>query len=142
MLWKKNLRIVGVAAAAVLLGLSLGSCGDGNGPNSGVLLLRLDTPNDDDRAVRVVIQGFIQEITPAANYEIFKGTPGASSSVILIRKGRQRIGRGGEVVARVTVDDITAALNYAVNVQEAAAADYDVRTPLELANYLAELIRQ
>ena len=144
MLWRESFGMRILSTAAVFLVLSLAGCGngDGNGPIAGELLLSLNTPNDDDRAVSVVIEGLIREIEAAEGYEIFKGTPGSSSSVILVRTQRRLIGMGGEVVARVRVDDLTAALNYAVRVQEAAAADYDVRSPMEVANYLAELVRQ
>jgi len=129
--------------AALLLAMAIPACsGDGGGggteptpPVPGTLTVNLTTPNPDDRALRVTVNGpGFSTVTPAsAAYLVHSRVSGTTARVAVFG----RLGAGALV--RVDVPDVNRASSYTATVTEAADSTNALRA--SMAGYAAAVVR-
>ncbi|HKG94518.1 MAG TPA: hypothetical protein VKA84_21570 [Gemmatimonadaceae bacterium] len=109
-------------AAALLLLLPVAACSKDapTGPTRGALSLGLTTPNADDGAVLLAIDGGpVDSVTAVGAYRVYGGAAGAPAGTPLRVIVRGTLAAGP--VARVWVPDVSAVGAYRVTVEQAAA---------------------
>lgn len=123
-------------AGLALVGVVVLACQDGTTepdrpelPKSGTIRLGLDTPNPDDRAVRLTLSGPIADVQAAQGFTAFTSTAGTTTTLILVREGGASIPPGGLTVAAITVKPGEG--QFSVELDEVATRSYAVRESLD-----------
>ena len=120
------MSIVRGALCAAMLALMGGlSCNDGTGPAAGSLRIDLTTPNAGaDGAIAFVVTGPTAPtgVTAAAGLRVFYDTLGTNTKVVVT--GTLSTG----TIIRLGVADVNQVGQYAVVVQQVAAANYQLRS--------------
>lgn len=114
-----------LAAALALAGRG---CGDGTGPVSGELVVRLTTPSSDDRAILLRLSGSQTAIraAPGRGYAVYSSSAVADTTVIAVVAPQGSALAAGELL-RVSVPDTRKAGSYAAIPTQVAGADYQLR---------------
>jgi len=132
------IRKIGSPTSVALLGLLWGACDSPTGPTAGDLVVRLSTPNPDDRAAQLTIKCPQPPVSVnvTAGYLAYFDIGGSSATLIVIRQEGEFIPTRADV-ARVYVEDVSKPCS--ANLTSVSFQGYGLRT--SLAGYSVSVLK-